>query len=125
MSKYKAKKVCWNGEVFDSKKEWQRWLLLQLMERAGAIKDLKRQVPFTLIPAQYEAYERYSEKTGKRLTDGRRCLEKECNYVADFTYFDAETGEYIVEDAKGVRTKEYIIKRKLMLQVHGIRIKET
>ena len=125
MSKYHAKKVYWNGEVFDSKKEWRRWMDLLQLEYAGKIKSLKRQVPFLLIPAQYETYERYSEKTGKRLKDGKRCLEHELSYVADFTYYDAETGEYIVEDAKGVRTEGYIIKRKLMSYILGIKIKET
>ncbi len=125
MSKYKAKKVNWNGEVFDSKKEWRRYLELQMLERAGKIRLLKRQVPFLLIPAQHETYERYSEKTGKRLKDGKRCLERELVYVADFTYFDAETGEYIVEDTKGVRTEAYIVKRKLLLHTLGIKIKET
>lgn len=108
----------------DSRKEERRLQELQLLERAGLIKDLQRQVKFVLIPAQYEAYPRFS-KTGKRLKDGARCLEKECSYYADFTYTISETGENIVEDAKGVRTEAYRIKRKLMLAVHSIRITET
>lgn len=79
---------------------------------------------YELIPAQYETYERYGKK-GQRLKDGVRLLEKSVCYVADFVYTIAETGENVVEDSKGVRTKDYIIKRKLMLAVHGIRIKET
>lgn len=73
---------------------------------------------------QYETYERYSKK-GERLKDGVRLLERKVEYVADFVYTNTETGEYIVEDAKGVRTKDYILKRKLMLAVHSIRIKEV
>lgn len=95
-----------------------------LLEKAGVIKNLQQQVKFVLIPSYYETYERYS-KNGKPLKDGKRCIEKECSYYADFTYTIVETGENIVEDAKGVRTKEYIIKRKLMLAVYGIRIKEV
>ena len=87
---------------------------LRLMERAGLISDLREQVPFELIPAQWEM------AGGKR-----RCVERACKYVADFTYVDNETGETVVEDAKGFRTREYVIKRKLMLRVHGIRIRET
>ena len=108
----------------DSRKEARRLAQLQMLEKAGFITDLKTQVKFVLIPSQYESYERYS-KTGKRLKDGKVCIEKECSYYADFVYTDVETGKTIVEDAKGVRTTEYIIKRKLMLAVHGIRIKEV
>lgn len=93
-----------------------------LLEKAGAITDLQRQVKFVLIPAQYETFERYGKK-GQRLKDGQRCIEKECAYVADFVY--TENGKKVVEDTKGFRTKDYIIKRKLMLWVHGIRIKEV
>ena len=52
-------------------------------------------------------------------------MERAVSYVADFVYVDCATGETVVEDAKGVRTKEYVIKRKLMLWVHGIRVKEV
>ena len=97
---------------------------LKLLEKAGVITNLRTQVKYVLIPTQYETYVRYSKK-GKRLKDGVRCLEKECSYYADFVYTIAETGENIVEDAKGVRTEAYRIKRKLMLAVHSIRIKEV
>ncbi len=79
---------------------------------------------YELIPAQYETYERYSKK-GERLKDGARLLERKVDYVADFVYTDVEIGENVVEDSKGIRTKDYILKRKLMLAVHGIRIKEV
>ena len=52
-------------------------------------------------------------------------IEKSCVYIADFVYKDEETGRTVVEDAKGVKTKDYIIKRKLMLWLHGIRIAEV
>lgn len=113
-----------DGIVHDSYKEAARWEQLLLLQRAGKITNLRRQVAYELIPNQYETYERYS-KNGKRLKDGVRLLERKVEYVADFVYTDAETGENIVEDAKGMRTKDYIIKRKLMLAVHSIRIKEV
>lgn len=114
-----------DGLVHDSRKEARRWNELLLLERAGLITDLKRQVKYVLIPKQIESYERISPKTGKHLKNGIRTLEQECSYIADFVYIDTETGETVVEDSKGVRTKEYKIKRKLMLWIHGIRIKET
>lgn len=111
------------GEEFDSKREARRYQELVLLQKAGEICDLKRQVKFILIPTQYETYERYG-KRGQRLKDGRRLLEKECAYFADFQYRDTRTGKLVVEDAKGVRTDEYKIKRKLMLSVHNIKIRE-
>lgn len=113
------------GKKFDSLKERSRWNELNLLQRAGNITDLQRQVKFVLIPTQYERYERYSKKTGKRLKDGIRVVEKECSYWADFVYM--KDGKKVVEDTKSeaTKTKDYIIKRKLMLWVHNIRIKEV
>ena len=122
-SKYKNRKVTVGGEVFDSQREYSRYRELILLVRAGKIHNLFRQVKFELIPAQYESYERFSDKTGKRLKDGKRCVEREVNYIADFVYWDGD--EMVVEDAKGVRTDEYILKRKLMLLVHGVKIREV
>lgn len=84
---------------------------------------MQTQVKYVLIPAQYETYERYS-KNGKRLKDGVKCIERECSYYADFVYTISETGENIVEDTKSkiTQTKDFVIKRKLMLAVHGIKI---
>lgn len=124
-SKYKNRPVTIAGIRYASQKEAVRHKELMLLERAGKIKNLRFQVPYELIPAQYETYERYSDKTGKRLKDGKRCVEESCKYIADFVYQDVSTGEWIVEDSKGKRTKDYIIKRKLMLHVHGIRIHEV
>ena len=103
-----------NGIPFDSKKEARRYGELLLLEKAGVITDLEMQVKYILIPAQYEEYERYG-KTGNRLKDGKRLLEKECAYIADFVY--SENGKMVVEDTKGMRTKDYVIKRKLMLYI--------
>lgn len=115
-NKYGAKRV---GE-HASKKEHNRANQLKLWQRAGLISNLREQVPFELIPAQYGQCG--TDLKGKPV---RVCIEKSCKYIADFVYTDNETGQTIVEDTKGVRTKEYIIKRKLMLYLHGIRIKEV
>lgn len=121
-SKYHSKKIEVNGITYDSKKEYKRHVELSLLFQAGTITDLQRQVKFVLIPAQYETFERYGKK-GQRLKDGQRCIEKECAYIADFVY--KENGKKVVEDVKGFKTPDYKIKRKLMLWVHGIRIKEV
>jgi hypothetical protein len=121
---YNIKTRALDGTVFDSLKEARRWDELLLLQRAGKISDLQRQVKYELIPAQYLTYERYGKK-GQRLKDGVILLEKKVCYVADFVYTNAETGENVVEDTKGIKTKDYILKRKLMLAVHGIRIKEV
>lgn len=119
MSKYGNKKVTRNGITYDSIKEANRYGVLKLLERSGKISDLQRQVKFVLIPAQYEPDTigvRGGVKRGK-------LLEREVSYVADFVY--TEYGKQVVEDSKGFRTADYKIKRKLMLYMHGIRIKET
>lgn len=121
--KYGNRKVQHNGEVFDSAREFERYQELLILARAGKLHDLYRQVKFELIPAQYEVYERFSPRNGKRLTDGKRCIEKAVTYYADFVYWEDET--MIVEDVKGFRTPEYILKRKLMLDRYGIRIREV
>lgn len=123
MNKYHNKKVTTSdGIQHDSQKEARRWCELRLLERAGKITDLQRQVEFELIPAQYETYERYSKK-GEKLADGVRIVERKVSYVADFVY--VENGEKVVEDTKGMKTRDYIIKRKLMLYAHKVRIREV
>ena len=123
MSKYNSRKTVVDGIAFDSKREATRYRELSLLLRAGKIKDLELQKRYELIPAQYETYARYG-KNGQRLKDGKRCIEQSVTYVADFDYTD-EDGNHIVEDAKGMRTEKYVIKRRLMLYFHGIRIKEV
>lgn len=119
MTKYHNHKVRRDGLTFDSKKEHKRYNELLLLERAGEITNLRRQVKFVLIPTQREPSQigtRGGVKKGK-------LLERECSYIADFIY--GKNGKMVVEDVKGIRTKEYIIKRKLMLRVYGIRIREV
>lgn len=108
MTKYGNRKVIRDGIEFDSIKECQRYCELKLMQRAGVISDLQMQVSFELIPSQR--------------VDGK-VVERAVNYVADFVY--TENGKTVVEDTKGFRTKDYILKRKLMLWLHGIRIREV
>lgn len=130
MAKYHNRKATLDGKVFDSRKEAARYKKLSLLQRAGKISDLQQQVKFVLVPAQYEEYERVSPKTGKKLKPGRRLLEKECAYIADFVYTDS-SGKEVVEDTKGYRDPssagyaKFVIKRKLMLHLYGVRIKET
>lgn len=90
-----------------SKKESERAFALKLMQKAGHIRNLCEQTQYELIPRQ----------------EGERA----CFYRADFVYeeFGADGWRKVVEDTKGVRTTDYVIKRKLMLHVHGIRIRET
>ena len=109
MNKYHNTKITVDGHTFDSKKEARRYRELKYLESLRMITDLRLQEPFELIPAQKKA-------------DGK--TERSVTYKADFTYYDSE-GNFVVEDVKGVRTAEYKIKRKLMLQVHGITIKEV
>ena len=124
-SKYGARKSVVDGITFDSRKEANRWRELRLLERTGAIQDLRRQVKFILIPAQHEfTNEVYKKGPNKGRRKKGKLLERECAYIADFVYKD-ESGNIIVEDTKGIRTTEYIIKRKLMLFVHGIKITEV
>lgn len=111
MSKYHSRKVTTPDGVFDSHREYDRWVNLKMMQLAGFITQLQRQVRFDLIPAAPAEH-------GKR-------AERGVSYVADFTYIDIASGGFVVEDAKGVRTPDYIIKRKLMRWIHGIEVKEV
>lgn len=128
MTKYKNKKVEVDGISFDSKKEAARFQELKLLEQQGLISDLQLQKVYELIPAQYETFERYG-KRGQRLKDGKRLLERPLTYVADFVYM--QDGKLVIEDVKGYRDTasagyaKFVIKRKMMLYVHGIRIKEV
>lgn len=119
-NKYHSKKIVKDGITFDSKKEYKRYCELALLERTGQITNLQRQVKYVLIPAQREP-DQIGKRGGKIKGD---LIERECSYKADFVYVNA-AGETVVEDAKGMRTKEYIIKRKLMLFIHNIKIKEV
>ena len=105
MNKYHNRKIKVNGIIYDSKRELRRWNELLLLEKAGQITDLKCQVRFVLI----------DKSKGHR----------ETAYVADFTYY--EKGQFIVEDCKSKPTKTatYKIKKKLMFERYGIKIKEV
>lgn len=95
------------GEKFDSKKEYRRWKELQLLERAGEISSLMRQVAFELIPAAPPQFKR------------------PIRYVADFVYIDEKENHLVVEDVKGVQTPVYKLKKRLMFDRFGILIREV
>jgi len=111
-SKYRNKPKVINGERYDSIKESVRHAELKLLEKAGKIERLERQLGFQLIPAQVRS-------------DGRK--EREVQYFADFAYYDVELGRLVIEDVKSraTITKDYVLKRKLMLKVHNISIMEV
>ena len=108
--KYGNKATAVDGIIFDSQREAKRYCELKMLQKVGLISDLQLQVPFELIPAQ--------KVKGK-------VVERACKYIADFVYFDKEMGETVVEDAKGMRTEVYKIKKKMMLWEFGIEIKEV
>ena len=101
--KYRNEKTVVNGITFDSKKEANRYKDLKLMEKAGKIRAIRIQFPCRLVA------------NGIYI----------CDYIADFVYRDQETGKDVVEDAKGVRTKEYRLKAKLFEACYGFKILET
>lgn len=108
-SKYHARKCVIDGITFDSKREAKRYSELKLLERAGAIKGLRRQVRYELIPA-FDCGGKHYRPT---------------SYVADFVYTDCKTGAEVVEDCKGFRTDVYKIKAKLFAYKFGVSIFET
>lgn len=121
-NKYHNHKIIIDGVTFQSRKEARRWEELKIMEKAGMIHGLERQKKFVLIPAQREP-----DTVGKR--GGRikgKVIERECAYIADFCYY-TQDGEYVVEDVKSeaTKTEQYKIKKKLLLYVHHIRIREV
>lgn len=105
-SKYGNKKTEVDGIKFDSKKEAKRYGELMILLKAGEIGLLERQVVFEL-------------KIGEK---------RVCKYIADFVYTDQKTGERIVEDVKSEATRKlrlYRLKKKLMQEIIGIKIKEV
>ena len=107
VNKYHNKKIEIDGMTFDSQKEYERWCELKILAKAGVITELRRQVSFEVVPAC-------------RKSDGK--MERAVKYIADFVY--REKGKLQVEDVKGFKTPEYIIKRKLMLEKYGITVRE-
>lgn len=121
-NKYQAKKCEYEGEIFDSIKERDAWIDLKLLEKAGKIRNLRRQVEYELIPAQREP-----DRIGKRggIIKGKT-IEQAVIYRADFCW--EENGQEIVADVKGYKGggaySIFKLKRKLLLWRYGIRIKE-
>jgi hypothetical protein len=107
MSKYHNIKTVIDGITFDSRAEANRWQDLKLLEKAGQISDLKRQVPYCLVPSV--------------ILDGRK--KPAVIYKADFVYRTA-LDIWIIEDVKGVSTPLFRLKKHLMKHVHGIDIVE-
>lgn len=119
-SKYHNKKVKHNGRTLDSRRERKRYYELEVLEKAGEISDLRLQVPFEIIPAIYETVEIQLKTKVKSV---QKCVQRAAYYVADFVYMDKD-GNQVVEDAKGFRTPEYLLKKKMMRAFLGITIKE-
>ena len=133
-TKLNNQKVIIDGIEFDSKKEGNRYCELKLLQRAGKISNLELQKSFELIPAQYETietgeYYKIGAKKGQPKTK-QVCIEQSLVYIADFVYND-ENGQAVVEDVKGYRNTssatyaKYVIKRKLMLYIYRIKIREV
>ena len=125
------KKVSTPDGEFASKREYERFCELELLRRSGKITDLQTQVEFPLMPTIREQVGVYTKGENKGRPKYGRVIERGISYVADFVYVDAKTGEKIVEDVKGYRDtasasyKVFVIKRKLMLWLHGIHVKEV
>lgn len=124
-SKYNAKKVEIDGKLFDSKKEAKRYKELVELEQKGKISALQTQVPFLLIPAQYE--EIYTTNKKGKVVTKKQLVERKVQYVADFVY--NKNGKTVVEDVKGYRKggaySLFVIKRKLMLSVWKVKVSEV
>jgi hypothetical protein len=111
MSKYGNKKaVSRDGTIFHSQRECKHYEELLLLQAVGDIYGLKTQTLFTLVPCQMES--------------SKRVAERPVTYRCDFDYFDRQ-GRRHIEDSKGEKTQQYIIRRKLMLWVHQIKVEEV
>lgn len=112
MSKYHNVKSTVDGIEFASKREANRWCELRLLQRAGEIKDLQRQVRFELAPPVRIG------ATGR--------MKPALRYLADFSYLDMKLGQRVVEDVKSAPTAEkeaFRIKLHLMKSIHGIDVR--
>lgn len=107
-NKYHSKRIDSADGKFDSAIEYKRWCYLKVLQAEGRIENLVRQVPYTLIPAQYK--------------DGK-CLFRECRYVSDMEYDIVETGEHIVEDVKGIILPIFRLKQKMMFYLFRVEVK--
>ena len=132
-TKLNNQKIVIDGIEFDSKKESKRYCELKYLQKAGVISNLEWQKKYELIPAQYETvetgeYYKVGAKKGQPKTK-QVCIEQSVVYIADFVY--QENGQTVVEDVKGFRDPasatyaKFVLKRKMMLWIHGIKIKEV
>lgn len=107
---------------FDSKSEYERYLLLLDMERNGLITDLKRQVTYELLPQQTKVVRKELKTKVKEVV---KVVEQDMKYTCDFTYYDKD-GEFIAEEHKGSKwnvDEAVRIKKKLLYYFHGIELK--
>ena len=121
-SKYRNTKVEFQGIKFDSKREMQRYIVLKDAEVKGLIKDLQMQVKFELIPAVKETYIKHLKTKDKEC---ERTLQLPITYTCDFAY--TKDGVLVVEDVKisaSLLPKEYVLKKKMMFALKGIKIRE-
>lgn len=124
-NKYNAKKVEFDGQVFDSKKEKTRYEELMKAFNDGIISELKRQTRFELEPPVVEEYE---EQLKTKTVTKTRTVQRGIYYTCDFQYM--KDGELVVEDVKSSPQqakldKAYQIRKKLLFARHGIKIKEV
>ena len=121
-SKYKNTKVEYQGIKFDSKREMQRYIVLKYAEAKGIIQDLQMQVKYELIPAVKETYVKHLKTKDKEC---ERTLQLPITYTCDFAY--VKDNELVVEDvkiSKSMLPKEYVLKKKMMFALKGIKIRE-
>ncbi|MCL1944877.1 MAG: DUF1064 domain-containing protein [Firmicutes bacterium] len=105
-NKYGNQRTTIDNIIFDSKKEAERYLQLKLMQKGGVIRNLELQKRIEILP-KLEA-----------IKQGEKAKRAVC-YVADFVYEVVATGQVVIEDAKGVRTDVYKLKKRLLRQLHG------
>lgn len=122
MSKYLNTKTEVDGILFDSKKEAKYYLVLKTKQKLGEISNLRRQVAYELIPP-YWVEKQVQLKTKTKTI--RYCAWRGIKYIADFVYTDNRSGDEVVVDVKGFRTREYNKKKKLMNLLKDIEIQEV
>lgn len=120
--KYRNLKTVVDGISFDSRKEANHYNRLKQLADNKEIEDLRMQVKYELIPAIWEEHVVHLKTKDKTV---RKCVQRAVNYIADFVYKDMKTGEEVVVDVKGMRTKEYKLKKKMMRAFLGISIVEV
>ncbi|MCD8207523.1 MAG: DUF1064 domain-containing protein [Bacteroidales bacterium] len=116
-NKYHNKKAEYGGRVFDSKIERARYIFLLSEQQKGEISDLQCQVKFNLFPTWYKK----GKNSKGKIVD--RVYKRETNYIADFVYM--KDGVQVVEDVKGMETKEFKLKESMMHWLKGIDIKKV